>query len=90
MLPHYEQHYLHYAKVVYVNTADKDVTDVMTPNRLVVSLVFVSGIAVAVIGTLLSQYIRGLSTDFIGERSSLHRFSAEILATTRASDQRVS
>lgn len=31
----------------------------MTANRLVVLFVFVSGIAVAVIGTLLSQYIRG-------------------------------
>ncbi|CAD1471000.1 unnamed protein product [Heterotrigona itama] len=31
----------------------------MTANRIVVLLVFVSGIAVAVIGTLLSQYIRG-------------------------------
>lgn len=31
----------------------------MTANRLIVLFVFVSGIAVAVIGTLLSQYIRG-------------------------------
>ncbi|KAK9306118.1 hypothetical protein QLX08_003166 [Tetragonisca angustula] len=40
-------------------TDREDASIAMTANRIVVLLVFVSGIAVAVIGTLLSQYIRG-------------------------------
>ncbi|KAK1116612.1 hypothetical protein K0M31_018231 [Melipona bicolor] len=40
-------------------TDREDANVAMTANRIVVLLVFVSGIAVAVIGTLLSQYIRG-------------------------------
>ncbi|EZA59011.1 hypothetical protein DMN91_011313 [Ooceraea biroi] len=62
--------YVRYARTVHVSARRKDaLTDEMTPNRLTVSLVFVSGIAVAVIGTLLSQYLRGLSTDFTGQES---------------------
>ncbi|KAH0955025.1 hypothetical protein HN011_004291 [Eciton burchellii] len=56
--------YMQYAKTIHVNAGCKDVTNAMTPNRLIVSLVFISGIAVAVIVTLLSQYICGLSSDF--------------------------
>ncbi|KAG6804170.1 adenosine monophosphate-protein transferase Fic [Apis mellifera caucasica] len=48
-------------KLGYVKERTKNVNAAMTANRIVVLLVFVSGIAVAVIGTLLSQYIRGLS-----------------------------
>lgn len=48
-------------KFGYVKERTKNVNAAMTANRIVVLLVFVSGIAVAVIGTLLSQYIRGLS-----------------------------
>jgi Flp pilus assembly protein protease CpaA len=55
---------MQYAKTIHVNAGCKDVTNAMTPNRLIVSLVFISGIAVAVIVTLLSQYICGLSSDF--------------------------
>ncbi|KAG7204205.1 hypothetical protein KM043_002036 [Ampulex compressa] len=39
----------------------------MTLNRIAVFLIFASGIVVAVIATLLSQYIRGLSTDLTGQ-----------------------
>ncbi|CAL7949478.1 unnamed protein product [Xylocopa violacea] len=47
-------------KLMYVKTKTKENTSVaMTANRVVVFLVFVSGVSVAVIGTLLSQYIRG-------------------------------
>ncbi|KAF3423945.1 hypothetical protein E2986_02510 [Frieseomelitta varia] len=48
-------------KLGYVKgrTDREDANIAMTANRIVVLLVFVSGIAVAVIGTLLSQYIRG-------------------------------
>jgi len=55
---------MQYAKTIHVNAGCKDVTNAMSPNRLVVSLVFISGIVVAVIVTLLSQYICGLSSDF--------------------------
>lgn len=48
-------------KLGYIKERTKNVNAAMTANRIVVLLVFVSGIAVAVIGTLLSQYIRGLS-----------------------------
>ncbi|XP_003707400.1 FIC domain protein adenylyltransferase [Megachile rotundata] len=48
-------------KSVYVNGTKRreNASDVMTANRIVAFLVFASGVAVAVIGTLLSQYIRG-------------------------------
>lgn len=52
------------AKSVYAKNMKNNDVNVMTPNLLFVSLVFASGIAVAVIGTLLTQYICGLSTDF--------------------------
>lgn len=57
------------ARPVYVNDKYKgrNAAFAMTPNHVVVFLVFVSGITVAVIGTLLSQYIRGLSRDRPGE-----------------------
>ncbi|KAL6256369.1 hypothetical protein P5V15_012485 [Pogonomyrmex californicus] len=57
----------YYAHYIHVNVKRGDVarsTDDMTPKRLV-SLVFILGIAVAGISTLLSKYILGvLSTDF--------------------------
>lgn len=69
MLPAFAyKYYVHYAKATHVNAERKDATDAMTPNRVVVSLVFVSGIVVAVICTLLSQYIRDLSTDFTRQK----------------------
>ncbi|XP_029048691.1 protein adenylyltransferase Fic isoform X2 [Osmia bicornis bicornis] len=43
------------------NRSQENAINVMTANRIVVFLVFVSGVAVAVIGTLLSQYIRSAS-----------------------------
>lgn len=48
-------------------TDREDANVAMTANRIVVLLVFVSGIAVAVIGTLLSQYIRGSLKHLSGE-----------------------
>lgn len=60
----YEHYIIHCTKTSYVNVKRKNATDdTMTPNRLV-SFVFISGIAVAVIVTLLLQYIFHLSTDF--------------------------
>nr|XP_050853297.1 protein adenylyltransferase Fic isoform X1 [Vespula vulgaris] len=61
------ENYIFCTKSAYVKSVKKDDVDDMTPNRLIVFLVFVSGIAVAVIGTLLTQYICGLSTDFTGQ-----------------------
>lgn len=63
----YNYIYVHYAKVANVNAKHRDATDGMTPNRFVVSFVFISGIAVTVIAALLAQYLRGLSTDYEGE-----------------------
>lgn len=60
------ENYIFCTKSAYVKGVKKNDVDDMTPNRLIVFLVFVSGIAVAVIGTLLTQYICGLSTDFTG------------------------
>lgn len=63
MLVFREKYYMFYdEKLGYVKdrkTDREDANIAMTANRIVVLLVFVSGIAVAVIGTLLSQYIRG-------------------------------
>ncbi|XP_032668165.1 protein adenylyltransferase Fic [Odontomachus brunneus] len=60
----YEYYIMHCTKTSHVNAKRKDATDdAMTPNRLV-SLVFISGVAVAIIGTLLLQYLFNLSTDF--------------------------
>lgn len=42
---------------VKARTRENESVD-MTVNRIIVLLVFASGVAVAVIGTLLSQYIR--------------------------------
>lgn len=67
------ENYIFCAKSAYVKNVNKNV-DAMTPNRLIVFLVFVSGIAVAVIGTLLMQYICGLSIDYT-EQEFHHVFS---------------
>ncbi|KAK2585774.1 hypothetical protein KPH14_010382 [Odynerus spinipes] len=61
------ENYVFCTKSAHVKSGEKDDANAMTPNRLIVFLVFVSGIAVAVIGTLLTQYIRGLSTEFTGQ-----------------------
>ncbi|XP_076762441.1 FIC domain protein adenylyltransferase isoform X2 [Xylocopa sonorina] len=51
-------------KLMYVKKRTEESTSAaMTANRVVVFLVFVSGVSVAVIGTLLSQYIRGSLKD---------------------------
>ena len=68
-----EKHYYMFydEKLGYVKgrrTDREDASIAMTANRIVVLLVFVSGIAVAVIGTLLSQYIRGSLKHLSGER----------------------
>lgn len=56
-------------KTAKVSIECKDTMDPMTPNnRFVVILVFVSGIAVAIIGTFLSRYIRSLSIDSTGQK----------------------
>ncbi|XP_015609984.1 adenosine monophosphate-protein transferase Fic isoform X2 [Cephus cinctus] len=47
-------------------TSEKNAVKSMEPNRLRIFLVFFSGIGVAVIGILASQYLRGLSTEFTG------------------------
>ncbi|GAB1862488.1 Protein adenylyltransferase Fic [Camponotus japonicus] len=52
---------VHYAKAANVNAKRRDATDGMPPNRLVVTFVFISGVAVAVIAALLTQYLRNLS-----------------------------
>ncbi|XP_015184588.1 PREDICTED: adenosine monophosphate-protein transferase FICD homolog isoform X2 [Polistes dominula] len=67
------ENYIFCSKSAYVKSVNKNV-DAMTPNRLIVFLVFVSGIAVAVIGTLLTQYICGLSIDYT-EQEFHHVFS---------------
>lgn len=67
------ENYIFCTKSAYVKSVNKNV-DAMTPNRLIVFLVFVSGIAVAVIGTLLTQYICGLSIDYT-EQEFHHVFS---------------
>lgn len=54
---------LHYAKAANVNSKRRDATDGMPPNRLVVTFVFISGIAVTIIVALLTQYFRNLSVD---------------------------
>lgn len=59
-------------KLGYVKERTKNVNAAMTANRIVVLLVFISGIAVAVIGTLLSQYIRGLSGMLPNSRNFHH------------------
>lgn len=59
-------------KLGYVKERTKNVNAAMTANRIVVLLVFISGIAVAVIGTLLSQYIRGLSGMLSNSRNFHH------------------
>lgn len=61
---------LHYAKAANVNSKRRDATDGMPPNRLVVTFVFISGIAVTIIVALLTQYFRNLSVDHEGE----HKF----------------
>ncbi|XP_014599342.1 PREDICTED: adenosine monophosphate-protein transferase FICD homolog isoform X2 [Polistes canadensis] len=67
------ENYIFCTKSAYVKSVNKNV-DAMTPNRVIVFLVFVSGIAVAVIGTLLTQYICGLSIDYT-EQEFHHVFS---------------
>lgn len=62
----YEYICVHYAKAANVNAKRRDATDGMIPNRFVVTLIFVSGIAVAVVAALLAQYLRGLSADYEG------------------------
>lgn len=59
--------YKYYANVVHINAKRKDAMDVIPTNRLVFPLIFVAGIAFAVIGTLLSRYLRGLSIDAASE-----------------------
>lgn len=54
---------VHYAKAANVNAKRRDATDGMPPNRLVVTFVFISGVAVAVIAALLTQYLRNLTID---------------------------
>lgn len=68
--------YKYYANAAHVNAKRKHAMDVITTNRFVFPLVFAAGIAFAVIGTLLSRYIRGLSIDAAGERRFSHRCSA--------------
>ncbi|EFN76317.1 adenosine monophosphate-protein transferase Fic [Harpegnathos saltator] len=66
MLPAYAYEYyvMHWPKTSHVNVKRKDATNnTMTPNRLV-SFVFISGIVVAIVGTLLLQYIFNWSTNF--------------------------
>lgn len=58
---------VHYAKAANVNAKRKDATGGMPPNRLVVTFVFISGVAVAVIAALLTQYLRNLSIGHDGE-----------------------
>lgn len=65
--------YAFHEKSPYVKDkrSQENAIDVMTANRIVVFLVFVSGVAVAVIGTLLSQYIRSASKGLPGIFSDL-------------------
>lgn len=56
-------------KPVYVKERTRENARMgMTVNRAVVFLVFASGVIVAVIGTLLSQYIRGSTKELPGKR----------------------
>lgn len=65
--------YEYCTRATYVNTKLKDAVNGMIPNHLVVFLVFVSGVAVAVIGTLLSRYIHGVFND-LPEQTFSHVF----------------
>lgn len=62
-------YYIRNGKTSHVNAKHGDVTDPtddMTP-RLLITLVFILGIVIAVISTLLLRYIGALSTDPTGE-----------------------
>lgn len=62
-------YYIRNGKTSHVNAKHRDVTDPtddMTP-RLLITLVFILGIVIAVISTLLLRYIGALSTDPTGE-----------------------
>ncbi|XP_072755335.1 protein adenylyltransferase Fic [Anoplolepis gracilipes] len=60
----YEYIYFHHSKTANVNVKRKNATDGMIQNRFVVTLVFISGLAIAVIAVLLAQYLQGLSTNY--------------------------
>ncbi|CAK9809172.1 Protein adenylyltransferase Fic [Anthophora plagiata] len=62
-------------KLVYVKGKNgENGNAAMTVNRVIVLLGFVSGVAVAVIGTLLSQYIAGLPKDSLDRNDYRHVF----------------
>ncbi|XP_066594426.1 protein adenylyltransferase Fic isoform X2 [Prorops nasuta] len=59
--------YLLYEKPTYIKNEEND-TSTMRPKPLTVFLVFVSGIAVAVIGTFLSLYLRSFPNEYSGHQ----------------------